>query len=386
MNGDHSTTTSSEQPARFELRRDDGGRVVVELWGNWLLAAERPRATDVVRKLESGPAVTRLCFESVRIGDWDTGLMTFLIELNSLCVERGIVVEPGNLPDGVRRLYGLASAQPETGTGGPEGRKSFFEMVGESTAKAATDSMAMVSFVGEVTVAFGRLLAGKARMRRRDVALFLQETGAEALPIVSLISFLVGVILAFVGAVQLRQFGAQIYVANLVALAMTREMAAMMTAIILAGRTGAAFAAQLGTMTVNEEVDALRTSGVSPIEHLVLPRLIALSLMMPLLALYADFVGMLGGAAVGVSMLDLSLVQYVTQTRDALSPLAFLLGLIKASVYGVVVAISGCFYGMGSGRSAAAVGSAVTSAVVMGILMIIIASAITTILYNQLGV
>jgi phospholipid/cholesterol/gamma-HCH transport system permease protein len=386
MNGDHSTRTSHEQLARFELRRDDGGRLVVELWGNWLLAAKRPSAGEVVEILESGPAVTRLSFDGARIGEWDTGLMTFLIELNGLCSERGIVVEPGNLPEGARRLYGLASALPDTRTGGAEDRKSFFELVGDSTTKAATDSVAMVSFVGDVTVAFGRLLAGKARMRGRDVTLFLQETGAEALPIVSLISFLVGVILAFVGAVQLRQFGAQIYVADLVALAMTREMAAMMTAIILAGRTGAAFAAQLGTMTVNEEVDALRTTGVSPIEHLVLPRLIALSLMMPLLALYADFVGMLGGAAVGVGMLDLSLAQYLIQTRDALSPLAFLLGLIKASVYGVVVAISGCFYGMGSGRSAAAVGSAVTSAVVMGILMIIIASAVTTILYNQLGV
>ena len=283
-------------------------------------------------------------------------------------------------------MFDLASALPEKATGRTETRKSFLERAGESTTRAVSDSLAMLSFVGEIAIALGRLTAGRARMRRRDIALFLQEAGAEALPIVSLISFLVGVILAFIGAIQLSQFGAQIYVANLVALAMTREMGAMMTAIIMAGRTGAAFAAQLGTMTVNEEVDALRTTGVSPIEHLVLPRLIALSLMMPLLALYSDFLGILGGALVGVGTLDISFVQYYEQTRAALGPLPFILGLIKAGVYGVVVAVAGCYYGMSSGRSAAAVGSAVTSAVVMGILLIIISSAVTTILYNQLGI
>jgi phospholipid/cholesterol/gamma-HCH transport system permease protein len=213
----------------------------------------------------------------------------------------------------------------------------------------------------------------------------MQEAGAEALPIVSLISFLVGVILAFIGAIQLSQFGAQIYVANLVGLAMTREMGAMMTAIIMAGRTGAAFAAQLGTMTVNEEVDALRTAGISPVEFLVLPRLIALTMMMPVLALYADFVGIIGGAVVSIGLLDISVTQFYEQSSIALGPLDFVLGLIKAGVYGVMVALAGCYYGMRSGRSAAAVGNAVTSAVVMGILMIIVSSAIMTVLYNRLG-
>jgi phospholipid/cholesterol/gamma-HCH transport system permease protein len=386
MNGDLSHTKPGGRPAAISLDRQEGGSLVVGLSGDWLLAAPRPSANEVVHEAGAGQTITRVSFNSAELGVWDTGLLIFLIELNSRCRDRGIALEGGSLPDGVRRLFDLAAALPEKATGRTETRKSFLERVGESTTKAVSDSLAMLSFVGEIAIALGRLTAGRARMRRKDIALFLQEAGAEALPIVSLISFLVGVILAFIGAIQLSQFGAQIYVANLVALAMAREMGAMMTAIIMAGRTGAAFAAQLGTMTVNEEVDALRTTGVSPIEHLVLPRLIALSLMMPLLGLYSVFLGILGGALVGVGTLDISLVQYYEQTREALGPLQFILGLIKAGVYGVVVAIAGCYYGMSSGRSAAAVGSAVTSAVVMGILLIIISSAVTTFLYNQLGI
>jgi phospholipid/cholesterol/gamma-HCH transport system permease protein len=386
MSGDLSSTKTGGLPAAISLDRREGGILVVGLSGDWLLEAPRPQADDVAREVDEGPTVSRLSFDGAELGKWDTGLLTFLIELDNRCRDRGVSLEQGDLPAGVRRLFDLATALPERETGTAEPPKSFLEKTGDATRQTASDSLAMLAFVGDIAVALGRLAAGRARMRRRDVALFLQEAGAEALPIVSLISFLVGVIMAFIGAVQLSQFGAQIYVANLVGLAMTREMGAMMTAIIMAGRTGAAFAAQLGTMTVNEEVDALRTTGVSPIEYLVLPRLLALALMMPLLALYSDFLGILGGAVVGVSMLDLSLVQYVEQSREALEPLHFLLGTIKAAVYGVVVAVAGCFYGMTSGRSAAAVGSPVTSAVVMGILMIIISSAITTFLYNRLGI
>lgn len=201
----------------------------------------------------------------------------------------------------------------------------------------------------------------------------------------SLISFLVGLILAFVGAVQLQQFGAQIYVADLVGLGMAREMGAMMTGIIMAGRTGAAFAAQLGTMRVNEEIDALTTMGFSPMDFLVLPRMLALMTMLPLLCLYADFMGILGGLVVGVGMLDLELAQYVNESLLALSLLDFGLGLIKSAVYGAVIAIAGCYRGMQCGNSSAAVGEAATSAVVTSIVWIVVASAILTVIYDALG-
>jgi len=229
-------------------------------------------------------------------------------------------------------------------------------------------------------------LRGRAYFRRSDLALILQDCGAQALPIVSLISFLVGLILAFMGAVQLQQFGAQTFVANLVGLGMSREMGAMMVGIIMAGRTGAAFAAQLGTMRVNEEIDALTTMGISPMDFLVLPRMLALVVMLPLLCLYADLLGILGGLVVGVGMLDLGLVQYVVQTREALAPMDFVLGLIKSAVYGALVAIAGCLRGMQCGNSSAAVGTAATSAVVTSIVWIVVASAILTLIYDALGV
>ena len=172
----------------------------------------------------------------------------------------------------------------------------------------------MLGFIGEAVFALGAFLRGRARFRRVEFLMLLQECGAQALPIVTLICFLVGAILAFIGAVQLAMFGAQIYVANLVGMAMVLEMGAMMTAIIMAGRTGAAFAAQLGTMTVNEEIDALTTLGLSPMEFLVVPRMLALVTMMPLLTLYGDLLGILGGALIGVTVLEISPVEYFNQT------------------------------------------------------------------------
>ncbi|MDB4444475.1 ABC transporter permease, partial [bacterium] len=213
-----------------------------------------------------------------------------------------------------------------------------------------------------------------------------QECGIDALPIVSLISLLVGLILAFIGAVQLMMFGAQIYVASLVGISMVRVMGAIMAGIIMAGRTGAAFAAQLGTMQVNEELDALKTMGVEPMEFLVLPRMLALTLMMPLLCLYADLMGILGGLIVGVGLLDLNMAEYINQTKESVSLNHFWVGLFHSLVFGILVALSGCLRGMQCGRSASAVGAAATSAVVTGIVSIVVATAIITLLCNVLGI
>ncbi len=221
---------------------------------------------------------------------------------------------------------------------------------------------------------------------RSDLVLYFQEAGAEALPIVSLISFLIGMIFAFVGVKQLSLFGAGIYTADLVAVAMVREMAAIMTAIIMAGRTGAAYAAQIGTMKVNEEVDALSTLGVNPIDFLVTPRIIALVVMMPLLTMYSSLMGILGGTLVGLMMLDVSLVQYTQQTISAVEMNSLLGGLFKSLVYGSLVALAGCQQGMACGSSAMAVGQSTTRAVVLGIVLIVVSAAILTVIYINLGI
>jgi phospholipid/cholesterol/gamma-HCH transport system permease protein len=310
--------------------------------------------------------------------------VTFLRTLAELCGQRQIALDRAGLPEGVRRLLDLAAAVPERQGARREAmRDPILARIGQATIATTASAGRMLGFLGEAFLAFLKLLRGQARFRRVDLALLVQECGAQALPIVTLITFLVGAILAFIGAVQLQQFGAQIYVANLVGLAMVLEMGAMMTAIIMAGRTGAAFAAQLGTMQVNQEIDALTTLGVSPIEFLVVPRMLALVLMVPLLTIYADLMGILGGAAIAATTLDVSLPVYFRQLQEGVTLKACAQGLIKSAVYGAIVALSGCLRGMQSGRSAAAVGEAATSAVVTGIVGIIVSSAILTVIYLE---
>jgi phospholipid/cholesterol/gamma-HCH transport system permease protein len=231
-----------------------------------------------------------------------------------------------------------------------------------------------------------RLVSGRARFRARDLWLEIEEVGPRALPIVSVISFLVGLILASLGADQLKLVGAQIFIADLVAIGMVREVGALMTGIIIAGRTGAAFAAQLGTMQVNEEIDAYKVLGISAIDFLVLPRMLALMLMVPLLTLYSGFIGMLAGLLVSVAIFDIGVFEYYTETLRALEFKQFAVGLSKGTVYGAMIAFAGCLRGMQCGRSAEAVGHAATSAVVTAILLITIAASIMTIVYYQLGI
>ncbi|MBW2359679.1 MAG: ABC transporter permease, partial [Deltaproteobacteria bacterium] len=283
-------------PASFRVDRDDAGGLVVRLAGSWTLRGAAPDSGEITAALASG-GVSRVAFEVADVAKWDTALLTFLLKVFEAATSSGATVDSDSLPEGMRRLLDLATAVPErAGARRTAVRESFLERIGNATNQARADGGEMVRFLGEISIALGRFVRGKARYRRSDLMVTIQECGAGALPIVTLISFLVGLILAFVGAVQLAQFGAQIFVADLVGIGMARSMGAMMTGIIMAGRTGAAFAAQLGTMTVNEEIDALSTMGVPPIEFLVLPRMLALMLMMPLLCLYSDLMGMLGGA------------------------------------------------------------------------------------------
>jgi phospholipid/cholesterol/gamma-HCH transport system permease protein len=368
--------------AELHCRRPTADTLRIELAGSWRLQDEFPALTDVEQQIEATPRLQRLTFETSELTAWDSGLVTFLLELMAFGAQHQIVVDQEGLPEGLRRLLHLATAVPERqGARREATREPFLDRVGQETLGLLASVGDLLGFIGEAVLALGAFLRGRARFRRVEFIMLLQECGAQALPIVTLICFLVGAILAFIGAVQLAMFGAQIYVANLVGMAMTLEMGAMMTAIIMAGRTGAAFAARLGTMTVNEEIDALTTLGLSPMEFLVVPRMLALVLMMPLLTLYADLLGILGGGLIGVTVLQISPVEYFQQTRAALTLNACAQGLIKSGVYGLLVALAGCLRGMQCGRSAAAVGQATTSAVVTSIVCIISASAILTVIF-----
>ena len=368
-----------EQPASDTLK--------LILSGDWKLGGELPGADKVQQRLEARPGVRNLVFDTRELASWDSGLLTFLMNLGTLCSRQQILLNRDGLPQGAKRLLELALAVPEKKDARQaEGRVSFLSYLGNQTVDLFRSAGEMLEFIGDAVIAVQRLLRGRAQYRRSDLGLIMQAVSAQALPIVSLISFLVGLILAFIGAIQLQLFGAQIYVADLVGIAMVRLMAALMTGIVMSGRTGGAFAAQLGTMQVNQEIDALKTLGISPMEFLVLPRMLALALMMPLLCLYANIMGILGGMVVGVAMLNIGFMEYYNETAKAVGLWNLGIGLFSGLVFGVIVALAGCMRGMQCGRSASAVGDAATSAVVTAIVGIILSTAVITILCNMLGI
>jgi phospholipid/cholesterol/gamma-HCH transport system permease protein len=379
---DHSADSGT-----IRFAHPEEGTLLARLSGSWKIGTPLPAIDDITSRLQPSEAIRRLAFKTDRITDWDSSLLTFLMDIHAYCAAHQIVLEKSGLPQGVDKLIALAMAVPERkGARKETVRVPFLARIGASALTLGQDASELLVFIGEAAVALARFLAGKTSVRRRDLMVFIQECGVDALPIVLLISFLVGLILAFVGAIQLALFGAQIYVANLVGIAMVRLLGAVMAGIVMAGRTGAAFAAQLGTMQVNEEIDALKTMGVSPMEFLVLPRMLALVLMMPLLCLFADLMGVLGGLVVGVGLLDIGLVEYINQTKSALNLTHFSIGLFLSVVFGVLVALAGCLQGINCGRSASAVGDAATSAVVTSIVAITVATALVTIVCNVLGI
>ncbi|AMV70890.1 ABC transporter permease [Desulfuromonas carbonis] len=374
-----------EEVAAAQLQEAAAEEWILTLAGTWSLRGDRPVDDRLMARLAA--ASGRLGFDSEQLTGWDSSLPLFLRQIEGQVDQRQLAIDRSGLPDGVRRLLTLtdsgSEAKRDADRQAPPG---FLARVGAAMLQRMEWSALALAFLGGTTRAAWRMLRGKARWRPEDLAGFLQDCGPRALPIVSLIALLVGLILAFIGAMQLQTFGVQIYVANLVGIGMARDMGAMMTGIILAGRTGAAYAAQLGTMQVNEETDALRTLGIDPLEFLVLPRLLALVLMIPLLCCYADLMGIIGGGLVCVSLFDITPLQYLQQTREAVPLYHFTGGLVKATVYGIVVALAGCHRGLACGRSAAAVGEATTAAVVTSIVWIVVWCAILTVLYNLIGV
>jgi phospholipid/cholesterol/gamma-HCH transport system permease protein len=363
------------------------GELRIRLYGEWVLSSGARSPAELSRLLGEAPHPSQISFDSSELGAWDNVLINFLDKIEAVAGERGIVVERSGLPGGVERLIGLARSVPERqGARRTQRRPDLLTGIGQSSLGFLETASDFVTFLGEALIGVGRMLVGRARLRRSDLMLAIEDCGPAALPIVALISFLIGLILAFVGAIQLQQFGAAIFVANLVGIAMVREMGAMMTAILMSGRTGAAFAANLGTMQVSDEISALQTLGIPPMEFLVLPRIVALSVMMPLLTVFANIVGMLGGLLISWLMLDIAPITYYNQTSGAVGMNDWAVGLVKSMLFGMVVALVGCWRGMRCQRSAAAVGSAATSAVVLCIVLIILIDATATVLCTTLKI
>ena len=355
--------------------RSDGA-LVLAFAGVWTVTSQRPSPSAVLSQLAAATppsaSAPHIVLDGHALTDWDTQFLVFVRRLTSDLQNLGAQVDAEALPDGARRLLALASAVPAVERRPPAGRESLAVRTGRAVYDAWDSVLEFVDFVGKIVIAIGRLLRGRAQFPVSDFAVIMQDSGAQALPIVSLIAVLVGLIIAFVGSAQLAQFGAGAFTADMVAIAMLREMGALMTAVIMAGRTGAAFAAELATMQVNEEVDALETLGIDPIEYLVLPRVLALSLMMPLLCLYANLMGILGGSIIGVTLMDIPFLEYWERTKNALDFTNLTIGVVKAGVFGGLIGLAGCLRGLSAGRSAAAVGISTTAAVVMCIVLLVV--------------
>lgn len=373
--------------ARAEAHLAEGVLTVV-VSGCWQIMGERPDWRDLVEKTMAAagakepPRAIRV--QGRDVTSWDSSLPLFVGQAMHGAESIHAQFETVDLPHGVDQLVhqlGQRSAPKHEEPALPD----VFTTVGTISTGLVGEARDISRLVGECMFSIARFFRGQAQFRWRDCIHEMQLCGAMALPIVGLISFLVGIILAYQGAVQLRQFGADIYVADMVGVAVVREMGALMAAIVLAGRTGAAFAATLGNMKANEEIDALETLGVSPVDFLVMPRMAALFLMMPLLALYSDVLGFLGGLVISAAILDIPASLYWAETKTIVDLSDLFVGLIKAGVFGIIIGLSGCLRGLQAERSAAGVGAAATSAVVTGILLIIVLDAVFAVIFNILG-
>ncbi len=365
----------------------DGAQININFSGWWSISHVQPSTTAVIDALNK-PQIKHIELTANQLEQFDSSLLALVVRITRHAKEHKLSMNHEALPEGLQKLMHMAFTVPaqEEATRSAADKENFVNCVGAAAIKLPRVLNDALAFIGDISLSIGRLVRGRSDMRMRDFIAAVQECGAEALPIISITSLLFGLILAFVGAVQLTQFGAQIYVAGLVGIGMLRVMGAIMVGVVMSGRMGAAYAALIGTMQVNEEIDSLNTFGISPIDFLVLPRTLALCIMTPLLTLYADAMGIIGGFLVGTLMLNLSPEEYINATIQMVAFKHVIIGLVYGTSFGIIVALTGCYQGIRCGRSAAHVGQSTTAAVVNAIVGIIIATAIITIICNILKV
>lgn len=352
---------------------------VLRLSGAWIAQSG---AVPVLPEsaLQGVPRGALLAVDMTAVTAWDSGLIGFLWDAK----RQGVAL--AGLPDTAGRLLDLlpsGSTKPAMQT--RAAAVGLFGRIGAGTIHLLSACGALASLVATAAHGAVAALRGKAQMRGADLAGDTRAAGPQALVIVSIVNFLIGAILAFVGAVQLRKFAAGLYVANLVGLALVREMSAVMTAIVMAGRTGGAYAARIATMQGNEEIDALRVTGISVADYIILPSILSLVFTLPFLYLYGCLVGMLGGLVVATAMLDMSVASYLHQTFGAVALDQFVFGFVKSVAFAFLIGATSCRIGLAAGRSSADVGSAATKAVVVGIVGVIALDAIFAVIADRIG-
>jgi phospholipid/cholesterol/gamma-HCH transport system permease protein len=374
----------------FEVAQH-GDALVLQASGHWLV--ETAAALDrALKGLDQVAAGARLRIDLAEVESLDTVGAWLVLRTYHELAGRGVSVKIENVPPAFAPLFDqVAKRGPSEPTVSPTWRLAdafveTLEKVGRATMAVASVATDLLGFLGAISITAGRILRHPMRFRATSMVAQMQRTGVTALPIVGLLSFLIGVVLAFQGADQLRRFGAEIYTVNLLGIGVLRELGVLMTAIIVAGRSGSAITAEIGTMQVNEEVDALRTLGLDPMEVLVLPRMLGLTLVLPLLTFYADVMAILGGALMSWAELGVSLPLFARQLHDAVYGWTLWLGILKAPFFAVTIALVGCHAGLRVSRSAESVGHFTTVSVVQSIFLVIIIDAAFSILFARLHI
>ena len=372
-------------PPSITVETAPDGSLVVKAGGQWSIHQSSADSSDLTARLAEPTAIKSVRFDFSALQGWDSSLVSVVTAVAMRCRELKIPIITTGGPEGVGLLLQMALAVPEQNARPAPQRELFFTRLGKAGITLGAGMMEVAAFVGLCAIAFGNFLRGRAVFRWSDTWVIIQRCGVEALAIVTLINFLIGLILGFVGGVQLQAFGATIYMATLVGIAMARELGCLMTGIIMSGRTGAAFAAEIGSMKSSQEIDALKTMGLSPMEFLVLPRMLAMLLMMPLLTIYGNVMGMIGGAVLAPGF-NVTFHQYFNQLVASVDLPNYAVGVIKSVFFGAIIAGCGCLKGIQSGNSSAAVGQATTSAVVTSITCIIALDAVFAFILTALGI
>jgi len=341
---------------------------------------------DIAAQLETLPAPAEMLVDGAGIKALDTAGAWVLQKLLQRWAGEGVELPVQNLRPEFAKLLAAVGQHVDDQTNPPVAiaPASKMEDLGRSAAGACQEALALLSFVGQCALAVALCLAHPARLRWRPILYNIRSAGFDALPIVGVLSFLLGVVVAYQGADQLRQYGANIFVADLVGLSMLREFAPLITAIIIAGRSGSAYAAQIGTMSVTEEIDALRTLGIAPLELLVLPKILALLIVMPLLTVFADVLGVFGGMIMAHSQLGVGFNEFLDRFVKAVSVTAYLTGIGKAPVFAVIIAVVGCFQGFRTKGGADSVGRQTTKSVVQSIFLVIVADGLFSVAFSAL--
>ncbi len=370
-------------------RENEDETAIIMLFGAWDMYSKHPSVDEIVNEINSkGNTLKKVILNVDKLNIWDTSFINFVVELADRCKNCGLQFDETTLEKGMLNILFLVrnSRKGEIENRECKSKECFKDRIKSFFREKYLVCRDSLEFLGDFILEFFAILTNKTKIRSKELLIIIEQVGVQASGIVALISFLVGLILAFISIIQLNKFGAGIYCADLVGIAMMREMGCLMTAIIMAGRTGAAFAATIGTMIVNEEVDAIKTTGLSCFRFIIMPRILALTFMMPLLCVFSDVIGMLGGMFAGVTMLDMNIAQYFSETQSAIVISDFFCGFIKSIVFAVLVAGIGCWEGLGCGRDAESVGKVTTSAVVVSITAIIIADAVFAVIFNALGI